>query len=195
MDYAAEPNPDDYPLGQFDPNFVRALARYEVAESYRENARRHSQEERRAVILADENAFRVDNPDYGEAVAAMLETKEVSNCPAIYRAIEVSESPAALAYFLAKNPAAAVQISRAEPLTAAMMLGRIEERLSGQKTTHAEGAGVSKASKAAPPPTHIKGAVGGNVRQFKTAVEAGRAGDFDKFCELREKEINKSRFG
>lgn len=182
-------NPDNYPLGQFDPAYIRATvqaqAREEAAALFDAQQREIAIAKRRAEIHADAERFSADNPDYHEATAALTKISEIANSPAIYHAVSESETPAALAYHLAKHPEEALQIARAHPMTAARMLGRIEERIAVGKA--AQGQQQAAVSNAPPPITPVRGAGSSAV-----SADPAKAVDMGDYIKRREAQLRKS---
>lgn len=183
-------NPDNYPLGQFDPAYIRATvqaqAREEAKALLAEQAREAAIAKRAAEIRADVETFAVANPDYHDATAALTQIPEIANSQAIYHAVSESETPAALAYHLAKHPEEALKIAQAHPMTAARMLGRIEERIANSKASP-QGQQQAPVSNAPAPITPVRGSGPGSA-----SADPAKAADMADYVKRREAQLRRS---
>lgn len=182
-------NPDNYALGQFDPGYIRATvqaqARAEAAALFEAQQQEVAIAKRRTEIHADAEKFAAENADYHEATAALTKIPEIANSQAIYHAVSESETPAALAYHLAKNPEEALKIAREHPMTAARMLGRIEERIAAGKATP-QGQQQAAVSNAPPPITPVRGAGAGTA-----SADPAKATDMAEYIKRREAQLRR----
>lgn len=147
----AEPDPADFTYGETDPGFIRALARFEGRKAYRDEAEkdRRATQVRTVAEAWDERqqSFAKDTPDYFE----VLDKDWACSAP-MADAIRTSETGAAVAYHLAKNPDEARRIAALIPLAAVREIGRLEARLD-----KSAGPPPKTASDAPPPPTPLRG--------------------------------------
>lgn len=176
---SSEPNVDDtdedgqlkYPLGEFDPNFVRDLTRYEFKKTQAEERARLEQEQaarqaeeartaldkqwqekvvevektlpdiRQAGVVLDD-AFKGMDPGYEEYLANTI--KMLDNGPEVL-------------YYLANNIDEAKAIANAGPVLATIALGKLEAQIASQKTPKP----VKKVTTAPEPPaTRVRGTTG-----------------------------------
>jgi DNA repair exonuclease SbcCD ATPase subunit len=148
----AAPQPDEadengepkYPLGEFDPAYIRDLTRYTIraeAEAQKEEAARQAAEEAKNLEkaqLAQEWSEKVQSsqeryPDYQEKVADLAEV--VQDIDPVYgdflaETIMTMENGTDVFYHLASNPKIAEDIVNSSPQAALRKLYQIEARFS-----------------------------------------------------------------
>ncbi len=121
--------PDASKFKTYD-EYVEALTDWKLGEKtrYDAEARRAEDEGRRLAerIAKAEEKY----PDF--RVVAL--NPDVPITPAMYGALVESDMGADIAYFLGKNPVEAGRIAGLSPVGAVKEIGRLEARLSGQKT-------------------------------------------------------------
>lgn len=189
------PNPDDkndkgedlYPLGEFDPGYIRALARHTIQiEQAAAERFRQEREQQQAMVAARETqrvkwvekleAESADTPDIVEKITAV--TNEFSGIEEKYGQylVDVIQSldngPKVLAY-LADNPAEARKIVSSGPASATVMLGRLDAITAKPKKP--EATKVITKAKPVPPKT-----VRGNQGRFTTRADTD---DLDAFSD------------
>lgn len=138
-------DPNNYPLGEFDPKYQRAVARAEAFALLQEQQKHQEFFTRQAAIAADAEKFATEHADYGEVTAVLVGNPEINNSKAIYQTIQEAENPAALAYYLGKHPEEALKISRAPYAKGLRMLGAIEGRLAADSSAVKSEQSVSSA--------------------------------------------------
>jgi hypothetical protein len=147
-----EPDPADYTFGETDPGFIRALARYEGRQAYREEAAKDRQQTHARTVeetWADrQKEFKKERPDYEEKV---YRGSKWDCSPAMADAIKTSDLGAAVAYHLATNPEEARRIAGLNPLAAIREIGRLEARFDSKAAPQ------KQASDAPPPPPTLRG--------------------------------------
>lgn len=179
---AAAPNPDErlesgepkYPMGEFDPHYIRDLTRFTIQQERADIENRAAQERQaREIELAQqalteswtekltsareelpdlvekavdlEHEFRNLEPKYGEYLAATI--------------MSLDYGPHVLDY-LADHLDEARKIVAAGPTQATIALGRIEARIAATKERKSNEVEKGKVSNAAPPPPRTRGSGG-----------------------------------
>lgn len=164
-----EPNKDDYPLGEFDPDYVRDLIRFThkqereaaKAELARERAAEAEQEARGkldAEWQAKLEPAQERYPDFHERGEELLEAF-VDLDPAygqfLSTAIMSMDHGPDVLYHLASNVDEAMRIAKLGPVGATIALGKLESKF--DVDTEKEEPRRPKTSKAPPPPPRNKG--------------------------------------
>lgn len=151
-----EPQPDSFPAGEFDPQYLRAIAKYETrlehaqqAMANRAQAFRQQQDARAKAFFEQADKVAAEKPDFREVVGTFGQS--VHNTVAEM----VADAGAEIAYAIAKDPDAAARIRAARtPAAVAREIGRIEARLEAQAEAKASAAAAAPPPQpsAAPPP-------------------------------------------
>jgi len=167
-----EPQPDDvredgtekYPLGEFDPQYIRDLTRYtletervqmaaKAAEEQRIQEANRSRQELQTSWNSKLESAKTEYPDLQEKIGPML--NGFSNLPPNYAGylstviMSMDKGPDVL-YYLSNHPEEATQIVNSGAQKATLALGRIEAKFleaDAQKTL-----AKPKVTKAPPPP-------------------------------------------
>jgi len=151
------PSPDDtnedgtekYPLGEFDPLFIRDITKHTFEELKAESDKEEQQRREQATLESQKTALQ---SQWAEKVEASLETlpdfnEKIQSLSDVTDTIspEFGEYLAAtimsmdrgpeLLYYLADHPDEAKQIVSSSPVSATIALGRIEGRLPSKKET------------------------------------------------------------
>lgn len=153
-----EPKPDAFPAGEFDPQYLRAVARFEARSeqaqavvAQRIHAARQAEAARAQSFIEQANKYAEDKPDFREAVGGL--GTRLAN----WQANLLAEAGAEIAYAVAKDAEAEARIRAARtPLAVAREVGRIEARLERARETPPP----QPTSAPEPPP---RAARGGNV--------------------------------
>lgn len=159
----APPDPKSFELGEYDPKYAAALAKYELRS---ETAQAHLAQQRRdaeayAARLAD--SFRERAAKAAERYEDFHEVAASNDHPvttAMAQTIVLTESGPDVAYWLGKNKSEAVRIANLPPAAQSFELGKIAARLEAQRE-------AAKETKAAPPPPSVKG----NSRREKAPLD------------------------
>lgn len=166
-----EDGTDKYPLGEFDPGFIRDLTKHTIAEAQREAAETRSQTEaqerqqREAEALHNEwkekeVPAKERYPDYGEKVASLEEVfADVDPAYGEYLAqtvMAMDKGPDVL-YYLSNHPDEARSIIKSGGVKAVIQLGRLESRFFEEDKPQPK----PKVSSAPTPPPQNKGSAGG----------------------------------
>jgi hypothetical protein len=127
----AEPTPDTFPAGEFDPQYLRAVARFEARSEHaqfvvhqRQQAAMHAEQAKAQSFIEAADKVAVDKPDFREVVGRFGQTvhNQVANL--------IAEAGPEVAYAIAKDEQASARVRSAQSLAAvAREIGRIEERL------------------------------------------------------------------
>jgi hypothetical protein len=169
----AEPDPAQFPYGDSDPGYVRAVAKWEIRQELAAERERMAQERQveqtRTAFQQREAAYRASAPDYEDAV--YNNRWPVQPTPAMSEAIADSPDGPAVAYFLAKNPAEVRRIAGLPPVAQIRELGRIEAALIKPAAQPA-----NTVSNAPPPPPQARGVAG----KFKPAADTDDFAAFEK---------------
>ena len=159
-----EDGSDKYPLGEFDPAFIRDLTRHtineESAKAEAEQAEREKENERKAAEaqLVNEwtgklEASKERYPDLLEKNEALVETfADIEEGYGEYLATTIMQMDHGVdvIYFLANNPVEAKRIVSLGPIKATVALGRLESQFF-------ESADKKKVSQAPEPPITNRG--------------------------------------
>lgn len=172
-----EDGKDKYPLGEFDPAFIRDLTRATIAQE-READRAAFEKEQQEAKYKEAQA-EVDK-EWNTRIADAVETKEnfvesVRNLEETFSTIEPqygeylantikqSDYGTEILYYLSQNLEEAQQIAGSGPTSATLALGRLEARFmsNDSEKTKPPANRVTKAT--SPPPKHTRG-TGGTQR-------------------------------
>jgi hypothetical protein len=150
-----EPKPEAFPAGEFDPQYLRAIAKFEARHeqaqfvtAQRQMAQRQAEEARARTLADDVVKAEKDRPDFREVVGGL------GNRLANWQANLIAEAGVEIAYAIGKDAAAEEAIRSARtPVAAAREIGRIEARLEAAKAAaSAPPAAPPQPSNAPPPP-------------------------------------------
>ena len=97
------PDPDQYPAGRYDPDYLEALVDYKAESRFQAERQNQSAQQRRAEIQQAEAKARETYPDYDNASQEFL-THPLARVPAFTNLVLESEAPTEIAYYLGKNP-------------------------------------------------------------------------------------------
>lgn len=171
-----EPTPDDknpdgtdkYPLGDFDPQYIRDLTKFAQAEAWEQLRQSEAAKEEQKEIARAQAALQQEwntklepaqerYPDFRERSEEMITHFESKIDPAYgeyltARIMEMDYGPDVL-YYLANNMDEAISIVNSGPAKATLALGRIEAKFIG--AAEEKQTARPKVSKAPPPPAHI----------------------------------------
>jgi len=164
-----EDGTDKYPLGDFDPNYIRDLVKHEEEIRWNERIREEAQRSEQAAVEAEIKAIE-DNwteklgtakeryPDFEEVSQELIDHFE--GIPQDYgeylvRTLQSMEHGPDVLYYLAQNPDIADQIVKSGPQKATIAFGRIEARF--EKEASAAPVAQPRISQAPTPPPQNKG--------------------------------------
>ena len=155
-----------YPLGEFDPKFIRDLTKYTIEqerkadEARREEAAKQKEVEEAEQALVESWAesveeFEAEAPDFREKVTELTEAfggldENYGNFLAA-TIMSMDMGPQVM-YYLAQNIGEAQKIVASGPAAATLALGRIEARLELEAAKSEEKRNLKSVSKAPPPP-------------------------------------------
>lgn len=142
-----EPKPEAFPAGEFDPQYLRAIAKHEARHEQaqmtmasRQHAFRQQQEARAKSFFEQADKVAAEKPDFREVVGAF--GRSVHDTAAEM----VADAGAEVAYAIAKDAEVSARIRAARnPAAVAREIGRMEARLEAMAEAKA-------AAPAAPPP-------------------------------------------
>lgn len=132
-----EPKPEAFPAGEFDPQYLRAIARFEarneqaqMVAAQRQHAARQAEQARAASFLEQAEKVAAEKSDFRETVGLFGQSV------ASWQANLVADAGAEVAYAIAKDDAAAARVRAArDPVAVAREIGRIEARLERARET------------------------------------------------------------
>lgn len=158
-----EPDPTQFEYGEADPQFIRALARFEARQEFAEQSARERQtkqvqEQDRSWETA-QDAARSKYADYDEVVTEGANEGKWPCTPQMAHAIKTSEAGPDVAYHLASNPADARRIAALDPFSQIRELGKLEGRLSAPAPKEPP-KGKTATDAPAPPEGQARGAGG-----------------------------------
>lgn len=155
-----------YPLGEFDPKYIRDLTKFTIEQEKLEMKREMEAERQRAEMEAAEAEIRetwIDNvaeaekeiPDLREKISSLGETFadiEPAYGDFLAATIMSMEYGPEIMYHLATNIGEAQKIVASGPAAAALALGRLEATIGFQKEQKEVKRNMTKVSKAPEPP-------------------------------------------
>ena len=127
-----EPKPDTFPAGEFDPQYLRAVARFEARSEHaqfilhqRHQSAQQAEQAKAQAFFTQAEKVAAERPDFREVVGTFGQSV------AAWQANAIAEAGPEVAYAIAKDATAAARIRAAQnPAAVAREIGRIEERLS-----------------------------------------------------------------
>lgn len=174
-----------YALGEFDPEYIRDLARHTIkqeqvaAEAYRKEAEAaaatvRAREESQAKFAEKLTAYEAEDPEIQNKImsldSAFSQIDQNYGQYLIDIVRELDNSPAVLAY-LADNPDTARKIVNSGAAQATIALGRLDGQVAKAKTLESK-----KVTKAPEPPIRTRGTSG----QFQARGDTDNLDDFEK---------------
>lgn len=179
FDPSGPPNPEHYPEGELDVNFIRDLTRYEVRQEIQAARQEAVHQKTVSEIESREDAARSKYADYNEVVSPqnlgpLLQNQDV------FKTLASHESGPDLAYYLGKNPSEVVAIAQMSPYEAAMRIGQLLASITPDAPAKAT------PSKAPPPISPIRGSGASPAVNYEQRMqEAEDAGNFDLWRKLK----------
>lgn len=123
------PDPDKYPAGRYDPDYLEAVTDYKVQQRFeQQQASLLAQEKQRHVVAMEEKA-KAALPDYTEKTAVML-SHPLAQSQQFRDILLDADNPAELGYFLGNNPEELDKIGEMTPTQAIRYIGRLEAKIS-----------------------------------------------------------------
>lgn len=147
-----QPNADDFPAGRYDPDYLIAIAKYEIQQSIDNLQKSATVKEQRNLVELQQDQARQRYNDYDDATAELLD-HPLANDASFNEAILNSDNVAEIAYYLGKNPDEldAIAALSGNPAKMLKYIGRIEARLESQPTLVQPKKAVSNAPKPVSP--------------------------------------------
>ena len=165
------PDPDQYPAGRYDPDYLEALVDYKADMRFQAERENQTLQQRKQAMQQAEAKARETYVDYDEASQEFL-THPLTRVPAFTQLVLDAEAPTEIAYYLGKNPLELDKISEMTPSQAARYIGKIEAMLSQDKVSDAPKSRASSAPKPIAPLGGAKNtAVITDLSQAKTMAE------------------------
>lgn len=188
-----ELNPDGtekYPLGEFDPQYIRDLTRHTLqqereaikAQEEQERAQREQESKRQELDAQWQEKLvtaRERYPDFqekGQALVPVFEGVNEQYLDYLTSTVMEMDHGTDVLYYLASHPDEAERIVKSGAAKATIALGRIEARFTGEGETTT--AAPAKMSKAPPPPPHVNKGTG--VAKIAIDPDTDNLEDFKK---------------
>ena len=127
MDNGA-PNPDNYPAGRYDPDYLEALTDYKVNEMFASQQNRLKMAEKQSYIGELQEAARGNYADY-DTIEQDFFQHPLTTVPEFRSLLLESENPAELTYYLGKNPEEMDKLGEMTQAQALRYIGRIEAKI------------------------------------------------------------------
>lgn len=157
---------DKYPLGEFDPQYIRDLTKHTLnvereaikAQEQQERERQEIEAQRQTVDEQWQEKLvtaRERYPDFtekGQALVPIFEGVNEQYLDYLTNTVMSMDYGTDVLYYLAQNPSEAENIVKSGATKATIALGRIEARFAAQDSTPTAPAKVTKAP---PPPPHV----------------------------------------
>jgi hypothetical protein len=170
-----------YPLGEFDPQYIRDLARFTVAEETRSQRQAYEQERSQQQLLQGwtEKVAEVEKeiPDLREnleKLSPVFDGADEGFSDYLAQTIMGSDVGPQVMYYLSQNIGEAQRLVASGPAAATLMIGRLEARF---LSTSEEKKQQKKVSKAPTPP---ESRVRGNSGRFQIAPDTDDLDAFEK---------------
>lgn len=140
------PDPDKYPAGRYDPDYLEALTDYKVELRFQGQQKLTEAEKQQQRVAVLEEKARESYPDYADATQKLF-THPLTKVEAFRDIVMDAENPAELSYFLGKNPDELDKISQMTPTQAIRYVGRLEAKIAATPSQETEIKPVSSAPK------------------------------------------------
>lgn len=171
-----EDGTDKYPLGEYDPKYIKDMAKYTFETEFAMREQKAAQEKQAARDAAEKAAIQEAwtekltpaqerYPDFQEKGQQLLSTFEgIDQAYGEYlsTAIMSLDNGPDVLYYLASNPEEANQIVQSGPMRATAALGRIDSEFRSEEPS--KSTPTRKVSKAPAPPPRAKGTSVGKAR-------------------------------
>jgi len=168
------PNPKDFAAGEFDPEYIRAAARHDIRVDQARmvlRQRQMQQQQAQAQFAQRINGIIEEGSKEYPDFADVALRPDVPLPPHVLREAADCDKPAAVIYWLAKNPKEAVRIaSLRSPAAVARELTRVESKLA---------AAPPAPSNAPPPPKPLRGTAAAMPR------DPAQARSMEEYVKLR----------
>lgn len=173
------PDPDQFPAGRYDPDYLEALTDYKVQQRFEAQREQATLQQRKAAIQETEAKAREQYPDYNQASEEFL-THPLARVPAFTNLVMDTDNPTEIAYFLGKNPVELDKISEMTPSQAARYIGRIEASLAEKPSEQPK-----KPSSAPKPISALSGA-----KNSQVITDLNQAKSMAEYNALRERQLS-----
>lgn len=179
------PDPNDFDIGELDPQFVSALSKWEARQEYsRLRAEDDKKRQSEAAAVRRQELQTKADAQFAQGVSKYEDFEEVlGNLPADAKvadetteALLESEHFADIMYHLGQNPDEAREIASQSPVQQARYIGRLEAKFSSGQDAPTEKSKPKKAPKAAPPVQRSRGGDG----QFTVPADTEDFSAFEK---------------
>lgn len=175
------PDPNDF---DNHADFVRALTKYEIAESAKAEAARAAAEKRAKDFQDSVTKFKAETPDFDETLEEIDDLKLPTT---FLNEISNSENPASLMYALAKDRAELERISKLPVNQAIRELGRFEARIAVKAAAATQEPKTEIKKSSAPPPIEPVKA------KSSATTKSPEDMDYDEFKAWRNEQTRRRR--
>jgi hypothetical protein len=184
VDTDGAPDPERYPEGENDRQYIRDLTRFEVRQEFAAQQARQEQQREITEIQAREQAARERYADYNEVVTGEALAPILKGNPQLIATLAKHEQGPDLAYYLATHPDEVQKLARIGHESALIRLGQLSIAIATPTEPPSEKA--PKVSKAPAPITPI-GAGGDppSISFERKLADLEERGDFDAWRKLK----------
>jgi hypothetical protein len=181
------PNPKDYPLGEFDPQYLKAMVEHMLTAKEREQQEAQRRAEMQAEVgqrqevwnekLVDARERYPDFQEKGEQMLSVFEGIDPEYGQYLTDTLMDMDAGPDVFYYLANNIEEAEQIVQAGPRKATIALGRLEAKFAkdrGSQTSNPS----TKVTKAKAPPPRVKGS------SVSAPIDPLNTDDLDAFAQV-----------
>ncbi len=128
-----EPDPQSYPAGEYDPKYIKDLAKFEFKQELAQEKEYAIMQQKQLTEKQLIDKARKEIPDFDDALDD-FNSDPFTSIPQVKDIFDTSEDKVALMYYLGKNPSELERFYDMTPSQALAHIGRLDERLS-KKTT------------------------------------------------------------
>ena len=122
------PNPDNYPAGRYDPDYLEALTDHKVNEMFASQQNKLKMAEKQSYIGELQEAARGSHADY-DTIEQDFFQHPLTTVPEFRELLLDSENPAEMSYYLGKNPDEMDKLGEMTPAQALRYIGRLEAKI------------------------------------------------------------------
>jgi len=140
------PNPDNYPAGRYDPDYLEALTDHKVNEMFASQQNKLKMAEKQSYIGELQEAARGTHADY-DTIEQDFFQHPLTTVPEFRTLLLESENPAELTYYLGKNPDEMDKLGEMTQAQALRYIGRIEASIATPSLEQPTKKAVSNAPK------------------------------------------------
>ena len=171
------PDPDSFPAGRYDPDYLEALTDYKVNQIFSNQQKNDIIATKQRDVITMQAQAREQYTDY-DATEAEFFQHPLTTVPAFRELLLESDNPAELSYFLGKNPEEMDKLGEMTPAQATRYIGRLEAQIVPIKSVEQP----KKAASTAPRPI----APLGSAKTSNVITDPADAQSMADYVKLRE---------